>query len=143
MAARASAGEAFFSRDWEKQRVAVAHWVGGWGGGARLFASLADDFLFPNVGYRYLHGNAEADGKFSTNCWTTPASRSFFRRFYSVHLWGLIFFYIQNRTPCPDLTLRTSKGNEAKRPCTARFDEMTVALQRSIRRQRFTLGSSD
>lgn len=39
----------------------------------RLFASLADDFLFLNVEYCYLHGNAEADGKFSTNCWMDHA----------------------------------------------------------------------
>lgn len=49
-------------------RVAVAQ------RGGRLFASLADDFLFLNVEYRDLHGNAEADGKFSTNCWTALAS---------------------------------------------------------------------
>lgn len=69
------------------------------GGGARLFASRADDFLFLNVECRYLHGNAEADGKFSTNCRTTLASWSFIRRFISVNLWRFILFlYIQNRT---------------------------------------------
>lgn len=67
-------------------------------GEARLFASLADDFLFLNVEYRYRHGNAEADGKFSSNCRTALASRSFFRRFFSVNLWGFIF---QNRAPPP------------------------------------------